>query len=343
MVLLALFLTAVNDSLPARGVAAGTAATSITFKDLTGDESVIDQNGNPTTTSMPELDLQGGYIEQDQADSVVKATIDLAGATTGYPATMRVALGNTKSTGVCTVFQGQTDNPLNSGPVGDPIDGSLQMVAPLGTSVLADPQYTIGGSQIQGGVTASEEGDTVTMTTDTSPSFAGPGWDCALVEIEVEVRGTAYVVDSVQGFIPGVAGPPVLATNAVPAPVAGATAKVLDADNDGVPDGSDACPQVPGAAVNGCMSTPLARSVVLGTKRVVFDRLLPLTGAKCPAGVRATAVLKGKTLGTGVIGTLQHGKFCEVTGVLKLKKKVSKTRVTIVGNGVAKFAITVSR
>lgn len=352
--LLALFVTVVNCSLPARSPAAlmptVVKSTEIQFTDPADD---VDSRGLSYATGdgyEPELDLLAGDIVQDRANSIVRATIQLRAPTTGFPALLRVALGYTKASGRCTVLDyGSNEVDIDGYPVGTvPVyikDGTLHLKTRLDDSLIDNVPalYRIGSSTpIKGPVTRTPAGDTVSLTTEASSYFSARGWDCALVSVEVlDSVGRTVVVDEAEAFAPDEAPTPTVP--AAPTPIGNATAVAYDTDFDGIPDVSDSCPKVAGAGINGCPSVPDARSVVLGTKRVVFDRLLPLAAAKCPAAVKATAVLGGKTVGKGLIGVLPHGKFCQVKGVLKLKKKIAKARVTVAGSGVAKFAITIKR
>ncbi|MDQ8044400.1 MAG: hypothetical protein REI11_07340, partial [Patulibacter sp.] len=334
--------------LPARGsAAAATGTTTINVADATGDTT--GSYALSTTKIGPELDIVGAVVQQDRTANQVRASVTFAGPGTGVHAILRVALGYTRASGTCTV----TDNWYASRPDPDStsafplylVDGTVHVKTALdGAPLQGQAAYFMVGSTalITGAAAVSRTGNTVTLATDVSAYLALSTVNCARVSVEmIDSDGKTLAVDTAEGFAPD--EPVVQPIGVVPPPIGNATAQALDTDHDGVPDVKDVCPQVPGTAPNGCLTVPEAKSVVLGTKRVVIDRLIPLAATKCPAAATATAVLKGKTLGKGAVGVLPHGNFCEAKGVLKLKKKISKTRVTITGKGMTKFAITVKR
>jgi hypothetical protein len=116
-----------------------------------------------------------------------------------------------------------------------------------------------------------------------------------------------------------------------------------DADHDGVPDTTDSCRSIPGAKANGCPSMPKALELRLGAKRVVVDRLVsiiaPATG--CPASVVVSVTAIGKTIGKGSVSVSQHGNFCRIFGVVRLKRHVSRVRIVMKHPGLQGIAKSV--
>ncbi len=272
------------------------------------------------------LDLTGMSITQDRAAKVVRGTVTFAGATaTAGQYMLRIGLGLDNGYGGCNISEGF---------------GWVHIRHDLGTD-LAD--YVIAtNTDIRQDVKVTRKDGAVDFETPAGPGvFDGRGFRCIVVQVERVLSAIAsdfkYPVDKMLGTAPAEVAPPA----AVSDPGKGVPAPILDADNDGVHDGIDKCPKQAGASTAGCETVPLAKSIKLGTKRVVIDRLLDATNGACPKTVKVVVTLKGKSLARQNIGTLQRGKFCHVLGVVALKKKVSKARVVISGSGVASAAATV--
>ena len=273
----------------------------------------------------PGADITGFSVTQDRAAAVVRGTVTFDGelASVGVHE-LRVALGLDDGYGGCIVSANF---------------GWVHIRHDMGTDV-AD--YVVGTiTDIRKDVAVQRGDKQVSFTTPAAPDVFARGFKCIVVTTE-RLLGEGKVdganpEDKVIGWAPPVVETP----NAVVDPGKGVPAPILDADNDGVHDGIDKCPQVPGAATNGCESVPLAKSIRLGTKRVIIDRLMPTASGSCPATVKAVVTLKGKRLAAQKLGTLKKGKFCHVFAIVNLKKRVAKARVVITGAGLTSVAATV--
>lgn len=276
----------------------------------------------------PAADITGFAITQDRAARRVRGTVTFAGETpTPGLHAVRIALGR-------------------------PVDKDTCQVG--GDFGIVDIRYTFGAAagefavtsmtDVRGTVTASRQGATLTFETAEGP-FDGFGFRC--IGVATERLSTSGVPDakSPQDIVVGFAPPeePVTKPDAPVIPGGGVPAPITDTDGDGVHDGIDKCPTAAGAATSGCESVPLAKSLRLGTKRVVVDRLLSSTSGTCPKTVKIVAKVGRKKVGAQALGTMKKGKFCHVQGVVKLKKRVSKARVTIVGAGVVSVAANLSK
>lgn len=295
------------------------------------DISATDPAGDATYKGVavePAADITGFAITQDRGARRVRGTVTFAGetATPGLHS-VRIALGRPVDKDTCQV----------GGDFGI-VDIRAAFGAPTGEFVVTTM------TDVRGTVTASRQGATFTFETADGP-FDGFGYRCIGVATERLLPSGAPDVKSPQDTVVGFAPPeepaakpdaPVIAAGGVPAPI-------IDTDGDGVHDGIDKCPAAAGAATNGCESVPLAKSLKLGTKRLVVDRLLSSTSGTCPATVKVVVKVGRKKVGAQTLGTMKKGKFCHVQGVVKLKKRVSKARVTIAGAGVVSVASTVAK
>ncbi len=272
------------------------------------------------------LDLTGFSITQDRAAKVVRGTVTFDGnVSTVREYELRVGLGLDNGTGHCNISRGY---------------GWVHIRHDMGTD-FAD--YVIStNTDMRQDVAVTRRDKALDFVTPAGPGvFDGRGFRCIVVQTEKLLSSNQsdgdHPVDWVEGFAPAEAPAPA----AVIDPGKGLPAPILDADNDGVHDGVDKCPNQPGASTAGCETVPLAKSIKLGTKRVVVDRLLPTTGGSCPATVKVVVTLKRKSLARQKAGTIPKGRFCHVLAVVPLKKKVAKARVVISGAGVASAAATV--
>ena len=213
--------------------------------------------------------------------------------------------------------------------------------------LLSQPEGTAGQP------TTTKSGSKITIVIAPDPALLNQTWDCIRVETYEEGTGadsSAALSDTMVGFV-GTAGttPPPGGGSTTPptdtkrAPIIVIT-ELPDADKDGTPDTSDACTTVPGAAKNGCPTVAAAMEFRLGAKRVVVDRLVPRTAAKCPPRVAVIVTSKGKRIGKGVFTVDQYGSFCRVNGIVALKTKgKTKVRVVAKGTGMASIARSVKR
>lgn len=306
-------------------IATSPAAAAVTNTPI--ETSATDRTGDAKAPAGPEADITGFAVTQDRAARRVRGTVTFAGAAT-MPGVykVRIALGRPVDGERCQV---------------DGVAGVVNIRAAYGAT--AGEYVVTTMTDVRGPVAVSWNGATMTFETSDGP-FDGYGYRCVGVGVERITSGeetdVANPVDIVVGFAPP---EPELKPDVPVDPGKGVPAPILDADGDGVHDGIDKCPAVPGAAMNGCESMPVAKSFRLGTKRLVVDRLLATTAGTCPKTVKVVAVLGGKTVGRQPLGTMTKGKFCHVQGVVKLKKRVKKARVTISGVGVVSVAATVAK
>lgn len=276
-------------------------------------------------------DILSFSVTQDRATNVASGSVTFAASpSTLTPAgthELRIGLGKVVGT-KCEVWDSF---------------GVVHIRHDLGTDI---GDYVVGAmTDIRKDVPFSTTAETVSFTTPAAPDvFSGYGFRCAVVTTERlfpnRTTDADYPIDRVVAFA---ADDVVVPISAPVDPGKGVTAPIADADGDGVHDGIDKCPKVPGAALNGCENVPLATSIKLGTKRVVIDRLLATTAGTCPKTVKVVVKLSGKTLGKQNVGTLKKGRFCHVQAVVTLKKKVKKARVTIAGTGVTSVGATVAK
>lgn len=199
-------------------------------------------------------------------------------------------------------------------------------------------------------------GNRVTLASKPDATLKDLPLDCFYMFGAIDRDGTGVLTDSMTGPLaeptsgstpstpkPGsTPGSPTPKTDPIRAPLVVATTDP-DGDRDGTPDSRDACPTVPGAAKNGCATMKPADEIRLGAKRVVVDRLVPRTAAGCPARVRIKVLAKGRTIGSTVVAVDQYGSFCRVAGIVKLKKRVSRVRVTAKAAGMGSTAKSVRR
>jgi hypothetical protein len=270
-------------------------------------------------------DITGFSILQDRAAGTVSGTVSFAGnVTVDGRHELRVGLGLADGYG-CNVSRGF---------------GWVHIRHDMGSD-RAD--YVIAtNTDIRRDVAIERPDGQVKFTTPAGPGiFDGRGFRCIVVTTERLIGPKTTDGENPQDRVVGYAPAEVEAPQAVADPGKGIPAPILDADGDGVHDGADKCPKLAGAATNGCETATLAKSIRLGTKRVVIDRLLASTSGTCPKTVKAVVSLKGKTLGKQTMGTIRKGKFCHVFSVVKLKKRVAKARVVIRGTGITPVAATV--
>ncbi|MDO9352366.1 MAG: hypothetical protein Q7T55_01635, partial [Solirubrobacteraceae bacterium] len=202
--------------------------------------------------------------------------------------------------------------------------------------------YITAPTDISGPATKVIEGNTVTLSA-TSPLLTSP-YACMAVFTRYpgeEEDKMGSPIDTAFAALPR----PVAAPTPTPPPAAqdGRPQIALDRDRDAVPDATDKCPDVAGAGTDGCLTTPVAKALKLGTKRLVVDHLMERTGPKCPPAVKATVSASGRTLAKQKLGVIAKGSWCHVTGVVKLKKRAKKVRVVIAGTGVASIKQVVAK
>lgn len=271
-------------------------------------------------------DLARVELTQDRAAKVVRGKVTFAGTDLDPSKRhgLRIGLGIVNGNG-CTVWNSF---------------GVVHIRHELGTDTA---NYIVGAmTEVKQDFGVTRDGATVSFETPVGP-FDGYGYRCIVVTTERLYEDGAdakYPEDSVIAFA---ADDPPAPPAAVVDPGKGVPAPIIDGDGDGVHDGIDKCPTVPGAASTGCETLPLAKSIKLGTKRVVIDRLLATSAGTCPAAVKVVVKLSGKTYGKSNVGTLKKGRYCHVQAVLTLKKKIKKARVTITGVGVVSVGATVAK
>ncbi len=302
--------------------AAPLAPVQIDAVDVTGDATYLGQLAEAG------VDITGFSILQDREAKVVRGTVTFNGAVAEAGLhELRIGLGLLDGYSGCNVSKGF---------------GWVHIRHDMGTNV-AD--YVISTmTDIRKDVAVERTGNTVSFVTPAGPGiFDGGGFRCIVVTTERLIGSGstdfAHPEDRLVGYAPEVVETP----NAVVDPGNGKPAPILDADGDGVHDGVDVCPKQAGAATNGCETAPLAKSIRLGTKRVVIDRLLTATSETCPKTVKIAVTLKGKSVGRQTVGTIKKGKFCHVSTVVPLKKRVAKARVVIGGAGVTSVAASVAK
>lgn len=291
--------------------------------------NIVDKAGDTAAFrgAMDEFDIVSATVVQDRAEGVFRASVTFAGPSTGMPAQLHVALGIKR-------FD-ECQNDVT-------IPGVAHIFSPMNAPTAA---YSISSSTpIGGAATKSVSGATVTVATASAPAiFSARGWDCAVVTTELvdpeDKFSSPQIVDEAFAFAdPEVRNPGVVA----PPPLNG-TPVVLDADRDGVADAADQCPQVAGARVNGCPTASDARSLRLGAKRLVIDRLIPRTAARCPGAVRVKVTGSGRTLASKKVGVVQHGDFCHADVQVRFKKRASRARVVISGSGIKTVRVALRR
>lgn len=271
-------------------------------------------------------DITGFSITQDREAKVVRGTVTFAGdQLTAGAHELRIGLGKVEGKN-CRVWD---------------IYGIVHIRHDMGTD-LGD--YIVSAmTDVRKEFPFARAENSVSFETPVGP-FDGYGFRCIVVTTEKlfgnRTTDAEHPEDEAIAFAPE---DPPAQVNAPLDPGKGTPAPIVDTDGDGVHDAVDKCPAIPGAAMNGCETVPLAKSIKLGTKRLVVDRLLETTNGACPKTVKIVAKLSGKTYGKQAVGTLKKGKFCHVLAVVTLKKKIKKARVTITGTGVTPVAATVAK
>lgn len=287
----------------------------------------VGDNKTASYQALPGVDITGFSITQDRAAKVVRGTVTFSGNVEGENAYgVRIGLGLV-SYGACNISEGY---------------GWVHIRHDLGND-LAD--YVVAtNTDVRQDVKVTRSDKQFSFETPAGPGiFDGRGFRCIVVQTErilSPIQADFYhPEDSAVGYAP----PEDTTPAAVVDPGNGIPAVILDADNDGVHDGIDKCPNQPGAATNGCETVPLAKSIRLGTKRLVVDRLMETTAGNCPSTVKVVVTLGKVSLARVKVGTLKKGKFCHVLSVVTLKKKVAKARVVITGAGVTSVVATVAK
>ncbi|MDO9354477.1 MAG: hypothetical protein Q7T55_12330 [Solirubrobacteraceae bacterium] len=308
--------------------------------------SATDPKGDgKSTAGLDIVKAEGSY---DNATGVFKVTTTTAAPFTSAQGLLTVIIG-TAQNGVC--------NYSDPGVEGLPPFLQFYLINIEGTPT--PPVYSYSTKDISGSPAMTKSGNATTFVTPADPQLANLPLDCLYAATAYDTPSGGAIADDVFSLAvadPGTGGSDGSGDGGSTGgggsgggSGSGSTAplKIVttdpDADKDGVADSADKCAKVPGALANGCPVMKTADEFRLGAKRIVVDKLVAMTAKTCPPRVRITVTSKGKKLGTGVFTVDQHGSFCRVKGIVKLKKKKKAVRVVTKGTGMQSIAKSVRR
>lgn len=273
---------------------------------------------DPVDQADPALDIVQGEVQQNPQTGEISARVELAGAPQpGQPLALRILMGNVAPNGTCVARKGGEFVTL------------MRLDAPTVTWKLG-LKDTYGQRWGDGAGTVT--GNVIELTVRTDGRLQGSIGTCTLVSIGSSTVWPDPLMASVDDALGKAELAPVtVGGQAAPGPTG-------DRDRDGVADLVDRCPSDPGLMADGCPDVPGGKSLRLGARRLVVVRLMAKVDGvtTCPA-VAKVIVSQSRRLGAAKLPVTESGTFCEVRGVVRLKRhrRNSVVRVELSGNGLA--------
>lgn len=269
---------------------------------------VTDPTGDSTGGSG--LDITSATVVQDTGTGNLTATVNYA-ATPLAGSSLAIGIGKLSGS-ECSI--------------GNDGDGSFVFLV-----AIDDPVKGIWGMQGDDAphpVTPTITGTALKVTSGSSAVLKKLSWNCATIAAQSVVNDDGDAIgDQAAGSGPGAGLPQTVVFTDKP-----------DADKDGVPDVTDACPKVAGASANGCLTIAANKALRLGAKRVAVDIMVPRKAATCKSVAKGVVKDGRKTIGKGELEVGVHGSYCHIVGVIKTKKHSKKVKVTITGSGFKKIS-----